>query len=202
MSEQAWQICFAILFATNVGVRWIAHWRAGIFVHKDAAGHEGSRHDDAKQTIIAISLLMSLAYSISPSLVQWSQVPLPHAARVAGLVAAIVATPVHIWAFVALGTFYNSVLVVREDHQLIDRGPYRWIRHPMYSSALVGGLSLALISANVVLLATFVLSLWLVLHSRIPKEERMLREHLSERYGEYAQRTGALLPRWRRKRTT
>lgn len=202
MTEQAWQICFAILFVANVAVRWVAHWRAGIFVRKDAAGHEGRNHDHAKQAIIAVSLLTSLAYSISPALVSWGQIPMPEAARFAGLMSATIATPVHIWAFVALGTFYNSVLVVRDDHQLVDRGPYRYIRHPMYASALLGGLSLALISANAVLLATFALSLWLVLCSRIPREERMLREHLGDRYDDYTQRTGALLPRLRRRPPT
>lgn len=195
MTEFGWQISFAALFVSNVAVRWIAHWRIGIFVRKDAAGHEGRGHDRVKQAIIGISLLTSLAYATWPSAVAWAHVALPDSLRFAGLAAAVIATPVHIWAFVTLGRFYNSVLVVREDHRLIDNGPYRFVRHPMYASALTGGLALALISANTILMATFAMSLCLVLGSRTPREERMLREHLGARYEEYVLRTGALPPR-------
>lgn len=200
MTEGFWQTWFAILLVGNVAVRWIAHWRSGIFVTKNAAGHEGRSHDRCKQLIIAVSLVASVTYAVSPASMAWSQVPGQDALRWVGLVAAIVATPVHIWAFVALGRYYDSVLVVRADHQLIDHGPYRWIRHPMYASALLGGLSLALLAANVLLLATFATSLVLVVARRIPKEEAMLAEHLGSCYQDYVARTGALLPKvWRRR---
>jgi isoprenylcysteine carboxyl methyltransferase (ICMT) family protein YpbQ len=41
------------------------------------------------------------------------------------------------WAILTLGRFFRFVVVIQEGHRIIDRGPYRFLRHPSYTGGLV-----------------------------------------------------------------
>jgi protein-S-isoprenylcysteine O-methyltransferase Ste14 len=75
-----------------------------------------------------------------------------------------------------------------QDHTLVTEGPYRWVRHPMYTALFATFVGLALISASWLILILVVAAI-LVLYARIGKEEAMMIE-------QYMQRTGRLLPHW------
>lgn len=97
-------------------------------------------------------------------------------------------------AMAALGRHFSIKVVLREDHRLVDTGPFRTIRHPNYA-----GLVLIMIGTAVVLESPLalgaVLLLWLpALLLRIRDEEDALERHLGEPYVRYAQRTRRLLP--------
>lgn len=85
---------------------------------------------------------------------------------------------------------------LQTDHRLVTSGPYRRIRHPMYTVLIMYELSWVFVSANLLFLVYYVFSVFLIA-VRIPREERMMLEKFGEEYRVYMKRTGRLLPRFR-----
>ena len=82
----------------------------------------------------------------------------------------------------------------REQATLVTTGPYRWIRHPMYTAALTLGVAATLITANAVM-AIGGLGMFALLAARSRTEERRLIEKFGDAYRDYQRRTGRFLPR-------
>lgn len=119
--------------------------------------------------------------------------------RALGVALSLYALIVVAWTVRTLGRQLIPGLAVLPDHVLITSGPYRWLRHPMYSGALALWLGAALGTLNWLLLA-----LWPVLVSGIvrelPKEEGMLRDKFGSSYAAYEAQAGRLVPRlWGRR---
>jgi protein-S-isoprenylcysteine O-methyltransferase Ste14 len=99
------------------------------------------------------------------------------------------------WSQVSLGANWSDIPRFLEGQDLVTRGPYRWIRHPIYSAFLLILGSLLLITAN-----WFVGLLWIAMTgldvaARMRAEEAMMVGHFGEPYQAYLRRTGRLLPR-------
>ncbi len=99
------------------------------------------------------------------------------------------------WAIRTLGKFWSVHVEIRDNHELITSGPFKSVRHPVYTGAL-----LEVIGAVFILKASFsaLLILLVVLPSiyfRIHIEEKELIEKFGDNYREYRKRTGSLLPK-------
>lgn len=90
-----------------------------------------------------------------------------------------------------LGRFYSHRVRITGDHQIVDSGPYRWVRHPAYTGMLIAHLGFVLLFLNVWALAAWVLLL-VTICVRIQVEERALFELPA--YPEYALGRKRLLP--------
>jgi protein-S-isoprenylcysteine O-methyltransferase Ste14 len=98
------------------------------------------------------------------------------------------------WAMLTLGRLFKFVVVIQDDHRVITSGPYRLLRHPSYTGALVAflGAGIALDSwLSIVALGVIPLLAILV---RIRKEEAELANGLGPDYTTYASRTRRLVP--------
>jgi protein-S-isoprenylcysteine O-methyltransferase Ste14 len=95
-----------------------------------------------------------------------------------------------------LGRFWSAYLELKSDHQLIESGLYRWVRHPMYAMLIIHSVGLGFVAANGLLLALGVLRSTLFL-IRIPREELMLTTRFGDQYRKYAKSKGLLFPRLR-----
>jgi protein-S-isoprenylcysteine O-methyltransferase Ste14 len=84
----------------------------------------------------------------------------------------------------------------REDQQLVTSGPYRWIRHPIYTAYLMAYVSGGLAASNLVI--TFIPAIFfgLMIFNRIPREEQLMRDQFGEDYVQLEERTGRLLPKF------
>jgi protein-S-isoprenylcysteine O-methyltransferase len=100
------------------------------------------------------------------------------------------------WAAIrTLGRYFERVVNIRDDHVLVRRGLYGWVRHPSYTGALLAHLGFALSFANwLSLVAVFAPMLAAALY-RMSVEERALRHRFGAEYDEYAARTRRLLPK-------
>jgi protein-S-isoprenylcysteine O-methyltransferase Ste14 len=96
-----------------------------------------------------------------------------------------------------LGPNFSSTLILRDGHQLIQDGPYRLVRHPMYTSFMVMLTGLLLLSANWIVGGAAIGFVLLLMALRTPREERMLLSHFGDEYRRYMERTGRYLPRIR-----
>jgi protein-S-isoprenylcysteine O-methyltransferase len=98
------------------------------------------------------------------------------------------------WAIIHLGRFFTVNVAIAADHHVVDDGPYRFVRHPSYTGALMSFIGYGLFTGNwlaFVLLAVPVTAAFLY---RMSIEERALRSGLGEPYQAYAARTKRLLP--------
>jgi len=155
------------------------------------------RFDGLEIALLALvlpgSLILPLLYLFTPWL-NFANYSLPTAAAWCGYLL----MPAALWLFWRshhdLDRNWSQTLELREDHQLITRGVYRTIRHPMYASIFLWSLAQGLLLRNCVAgwsaLITFI-PLYLV---RTPREERMMIEAFGDDYRAYVQRTGRLLP--------
>jgi protein-S-isoprenylcysteine O-methyltransferase Ste14 len=116
-------------------------------------------------------------------------------ARVAGLAVGLAGTVLLVWASVLLGRLMTHEAAVREDHALIECGPYRFIRHPVYAGYLALLLGSGVASLNVCLWLIWPVSL-LGIFIQAASEERLLRERFGRDYERYVRRTGRLVPRF------
>lgn len=122
------------------------------------------------------------------------QVALPAALRWCGGVASLAAVLVVWWSFRSLGRNYRGGVGLWDDHQLVVGGPYRWVRHPIYTSFVLIMLGLTALSANWLLgWAGLVLTLSIPAF-RLPTEERELRERFGEDYRRYEASTARFIP--------
>jgi len=99
-----------------------------------------------------------------------------------------------IWAIATLGRFFRRVVVVQDEHVVVQTGPYRLIRHPAYTGNLVmyAGIGFALV--NLLSLAVLIVLPVAGHLPRIRVEEAELTRGLGEPYRRYAAETSRLVP--------
>ena len=94
-----------------------------------------------------------------------------------------------------LGRSFHSLVVSKADRVLVDTGPYRWIRHPIYTAYLVNYVSGGLVAGNLVLTFVPVIFFGLLVLVRVDKEEALLIDEFGQSYRDYMKRTGRLWPK-------
>jgi protein-S-isoprenylcysteine O-methyltransferase Ste14 len=97
-----------------------------------------------------------------------------------------------IWARWHLGRNWNFAPSIQENHELVTSGPYRYVRHPIYTGMMIAFLGSALVGGPGWLIAFAAASLMFV--ARIHTEEQFMMEIFPGQYPEYKKRTKALLP--------
>ncbi len=138
-----------------------------------------------------------VTYMVAPQLLGWSLIDVPTPLRWVGAIAALgIVPPLLGWAQRSLGRNVTTTVVIRENHELVTDGPYRFVRHPLYTLGLLLYGSLALLSGSWFLGAILVAAFGVLL-LRLPKEEAMLVERFGDRYRDYMQSTPRFLPRLR-----
>ncbi len=98
------------------------------------------------------------------------------------------------YAIVYLGRFFTVNVAIASDHRLIDSGPYRLLRHPSYSGALLAFCGLGICLRNWAALAVLVVPVLVVFLRRMRIEEDALLAAFGERYRDYMRRTWRLIP--------
>jgi protein-S-isoprenylcysteine O-methyltransferase Ste14 len=96
------------------------------------------------------------------------------------------------WAVWSLRSLGRNVAVLAQARELTDTGPYRWIRHPLYTGEITSSLGLALLAGSLAALAVW-LAFIAVQAYRALREEQLLVRALPG-YRGYQARTAALLP--------
>ena len=98
------------------------------------------------------------------------------------------------WSFVTLGRYFTLVVMTSEDQPVVDRGPYRVLRHPSYTGLLLIFAGLGLMLGNWVSAVGAVALISVALIYRLRREERALSAALGDRYREFAAGRARLIP--------
>ena len=136
-----------------------------------------------------------LLHVLAPGHMSWAVFSAPDVVRWAGAVLGFIAVPGTYWVFSSIGRNVSETVLTKDHHELVEHGPYRWIRHPLYSVGvlllLAQGLLLTSWLVLLFALVAFVVFRFIV----VPIEERQLEAKFGDGYRAYRRRTGAMLPR-------
>jgi len=128
------------------------------------------------------------AYPFGPALIRRTV----FSDSVAGAIA-VLGLAVAIWSRKVLGAEWSRDVELKQGHKLVKRGPYRLMRHPIYTGHLLLGLGTAVASGSLVAflgLASFLVGFWI----KINQEERLLLRGFPDEYPAYKTRVKALVP--------
>jgi protein-S-isoprenylcysteine O-methyltransferase Ste14 len=194
---EPWNIVFFIGFAVYV---WIRH----VFIQRTKDEKTAvSRFDRSEKVLLAAMfppvILLPALYLFTP-LLAFADYRLPDFVPWFGAVTMIAS----LWLFwrshADLGQNWSVSLEIREGHQLVSRGVYRFIRHPMYASIWLWGIAQGMMLQNW-FVGWSVIPVFAVMYfHRTPREEKMMCESFGEKYREYMRQTGRLLPRIKAKK--
>ena len=133
-----------------------------------------------------------------PYIVIWlrpgPEIAIPDALRWLGVVLTVLGIAFSLWAMVTLGRHYDLVLEVHEGHELIRRGPYRLVRHPVYTGLGLHFAGVCLATGNVLLIIGTLLVTYPAFYLRARAEERLLRDQFGAQYEKYVREVPMLVP--------
>jgi protein-S-isoprenylcysteine O-methyltransferase Ste14 len=138
-----------------------------------------------------------LAHAVRPDWMAWASFEVPQTLRWLGLVLGVLTVPTVHWVLSALGRNVTETVLTKERHELVTGGPYRGVRHPLYTTGLTLLLALGLMAGSWFVLLATVIAFALLRVLVIPREEQALLAKFGERYQAYMLRTGRLMPRVR-----
>ena len=149
----------------------------------------------AQSLLLAVSLVAMLFTLFKPEWVRWAAFAVLRWLRWIGAVVGTVGAALLLWTYAVLGRNFFGGVKIRSGHELVQSGPYRWVRHPTYSAFLLLGVGFLLLSADWLVDGAWLAGTALVLASRLRPEESMLEEQFGAAYTAYRDRTGRLWPR-------
>ncbi len=182
-----------VLFDTAYFV-WLASELVGAVLIPRLRGRGATtvRRDRGSTALILLTVWISLGIAFAFG--YGGVVRLPDWVFYPGIFLMLLGIVIRQWAIAVLGRFFSLHVRVVEDHRVVDRGPYRWVRHPSYTGVLITfiGLSLAVqsLGALLVLLAVFIVSYGY----RMKVEEKALLSELGRDYASYMKRTKRIIP--------
>ncbi len=111
-----------------------------------------------------------------------------------GIVFMLLGVALRWYAVRTLGRYFTRNIAVQQEQSVVQAGPYKYIRHPSYSGALLTLLGIGLALTNWASVLVIALCCGFGYGYRIHAEERILREGLGQPYAEYMRHTKRLIP--------
>jgi protein-S-isoprenylcysteine O-methyltransferase Ste14 len=144
--------------------------------------------------LVFAGFYLLFAHPMWPS---WLRRPiLPPDSWVTGLAVGITAAGLlfAVWARLHLGGNWSGTVTMKVDHELVRSGPYRWVRHPIYSGLLLAALGTAMERRQVRGIIALPL-IYAGFSLKLRKEEQFMNSLFGAGYDEYRRTTGTLIPR-------
>jgi protein-S-isoprenylcysteine O-methyltransferase Ste14 len=156
---------------------------------------ESRRYSILLSLLICYEVLTLFLFLLYPESLDFAALPLPLWLQIFGVIIGIAALLLFIWVHRHLGKNFSINLKIFSEQQLVDTGPYRQVRHPMYTAFYLLHIAAFLITANWFIGVTWISGLTVIIFLRIKREEKMMLEIFGSRYRSYMQRTGRFLPK-------
>jgi protein-S-isoprenylcysteine O-methyltransferase Ste14 len=194
-ADTFFRLFFAVLIIAVLGIRSYGHAKAGSFSNRSRSRYDEGRVTRLMRPLPVLLGMGSILYLVAPQLMAWSTLDLPTWLRLMSVPLGLIATVGMIWVHMTLRENFSGKLEIRDDHTLVTTGPYRWVRHPMYTAVIILFIAVFLLTANWFIGLVGIVMNVAVIVTRTPKEEAMLVETFGEPYVEYMERTPRYLPR-------
>ena len=195
MNENIFRILAALVLFSAIGISSYFRRKAD-----RESGEKISRSVDgtAMMTLIRLGGLLlwltPLVYLLNPQWVIWSKIGLPEWVRWLGVAIGILCVIGIYWLFSSIGIGITPTSATRKEHTLVTSGPYRWVRHPLYTIGASLFIAFGMI-ADIWFIAALGLLTFILMAVRTPKEEANLIAKFGGEYREYMKRTGRFFPK-------
>jgi protein-S-isoprenylcysteine O-methyltransferase Ste14 len=193
MTDQPFRLILILGFATVTCI--------GLYYRiKSYTGEKLNRRQEGLFVLLGLRLIALIffagviAYMIKPAWMAWSSMPLPVWLRWMGVGLALLGTILKTWTFHKLGRNLTDTVVTRTEHSLVTSGPYRWVRHPFYTSFTLDLLGISLLMENWFILVCGAAALVMIV-IRTRTEEENLIAGFGDEYRAYIRRVGRFVPR-------
>lgn len=196
MNDNIFRILAALLLITGMGISSYFRRKAD-----RETGEKISRKADGTAMMTFIRLgglvlwLSPFAYLINPGWMAWSNIGLPEWVRWLGVGIGIFCDCGVYWLFSSIGSGITPTSATRAEHKLVTGGPYRWVRHPLYTIGSSMFVAFGMMADNWFIASLGVLA-FIMMAIRTPKEEANLIEKFGDEYREYMKSTGRFLPKF------
>jgi protein-S-isoprenylcysteine O-methyltransferase Ste14 len=189
--EAQFKIALAILLSVDAGIR-MYYQKGRRKFERTVIKHE--RREKFFYYFVSLGIVPIFLYLLT-SWIDTFQLPFPSWLRWLGAIIIFTADLLFIWAHRALGRNWSPVLEIRKGHTLITNGPYKFIRHPMYTAIFIIGIGISLLSSNWIVALSYMIPVICMYLVRISDEEKMMIEQFGNEYVEYMKKTGRIIPK-------
>jgi len=179
-----------------IHVCWIIFiivWSLGVAWTKRTTYRESSADRARYWLVLVVGYLLVIKSSALPPPFNWLVVSHRTSSSWGGVLLCVSGLVFAIWARLILGRNWSGVITLKEGHELIERGPYRVVRHPIYTGiiAMLAGTAIALgyFGGFIGFLLVFV-SFWV----KLKREEDLMLEHFPVKYAAYQRRVKRIIP--------
>ena len=164
-------------------------------VTRRSRSQTGTKQDRSTLRVLWLVIMVSVAAGIYGAM-HWPAAALPHGRMfaIAGVVLFVAGLLLRWWAIITLGRFFTVDVTIEKDHELVERGPFRVIRHPSYTGVLLAFVGFALTLHNWAALLVMLVPIFAAFIRRMNVEEEALSRALGSRYADYMRRTKRLVP--------
>jgi protein-S-isoprenylcysteine O-methyltransferase len=168
-------------------------WVVGMFMTRQTARQQTSSSRMWQMGIVLLGMWLLFGWGTGIAWMDGAAFPVTAVVAMAGLATTLAGVAFAIWARVMLGANWSGVITVKEGHALVRRGPYRIVRHPIYTGLLTAVAGTALTRGSVrgiLALPIVAFGFWL----KTLMEERFMVQEFGEEYLRYKHEVRALVP--------
>jgi protein-S-isoprenylcysteine O-methyltransferase Ste14 len=191
MRIQPWNLIYLAGLAVYIAIRGVFGARTK---HNDKVVSRVDWRDRALVGVVFIGNILLPALYLATSWLGFADYRLPIFIPEVGTAVMVMALGLFWRAHVDLGLNWSITLEMRKDHELIMRGVYGTIRHPMYAAIFLFAIAQGLLLQNWLAGWGGFVSVAALYLFRVTREEKMMRDFFGESYRQYEKRTGRLWP--------
>ncbi|MHA2407870.1 MAG: isoprenylcysteine carboxylmethyltransferase family protein [Candidatus Ranarchaeia archaeon] len=141
-----------------------------------------------------ITFILIVLFVWSPSWMVWADLTFSDWVHWLGALLSISSIPLMMWVHRTLGQQYSYALETKDEQKLVTAGPYKRVRHPLYSAHNLFNLGTIFLTANIPLIFFAIIGIPLT-YVRMKDEERMMVEKFGSEYEQYMKKTGRIFPK-------
>ena len=177
----------------NLWLALLLVWLAGALSTKRVVRRQPAAQRLAQFALGLTALALLFVSSLNVGWLGWRFVKQGPGVEYAGVAITAAGMALAVWARVVLGRNWSGNVTVKANHELVQRGPYRLVRHPIYSGVTLALLGTA-VSVGEVRALLAVLVVLLAWRIKWPVEERFMIEQFGDQYVQYRRRVKAIVP--------
>ena len=178
---------------TALWVAWLLYWWVSSRNVKATRRRESVASGAAHIIPLAVAIWMIAAPKLPGDFLGGRIFPPAPLALIVGVAAVAAGLAFTVWARICLGRNWSGTVTLKQDHELVRTGPYRFVRHPIYTGLLVAIAGSAVVRGEWRAALAFVIA-FAALWRKLRLEERWLEETFGEAYARYRAEVAALIP--------
>jgi len=177
----------------SLWLAFYAYWAISAIGVKKNIRHTGaSQRVGIRILILAALILLFRVPVVRQDARNLRLVSSSHVVQAVGIAVCLLGLGLAVWARLYLGRNWGQPMTLKEGHELVTTGPYRYVRHPIYAGILLAMLASAFVTSGFWLVAFVFIAAYFVYAAKT--EERIMSQQFPNEYANYRSRTKAIVP--------